>query len=1428
MKRFVVLCLIAMALVSSVSILRLHVSAQNLPGTNDRLSNAFATGWMIADTNGDGLPDAINGKIVVPSTPTSTENAAAANWAARLAYGSAGLTLPLVVTASEAPKDGPRVWIGKSAVPAAAQQTLAPLITGLEKGEGGVFVAGNDLAVIGNDDAGLLLAANSFSARSPYQWELPGDLLSAIADAVTTAAHGTKVELLGVTYAQGKQGLRRIFLRATGEVSVPALTAALSVPSLSSVHELIVLGRATPISAVNPKPMADVITPKPPAKDESAKKEPEEPEEEEVLQLDLGTLYTAKGLFKGSPKMPVPSSLKAHLYVPAGASGVAMANLAARIGLEGTGITLPLASPAAEAEPKKVKAPVIVATGTAVSDEVEKRLQADEAAADEAPSALSPNEGELDVVDNAFKKNGAVLVRGDGVGSVVALKLLSGRFPSLWDVGKQYLSLDEIRYDLHRFFSLHSGVGQASVALYHLDRWARELAGESHDAPGIRDVKAEVYVDLADPGLGDFVRKTLEQDLHVSPVQVTTGSLHAGTQCCESNPSLHYQSPSHAFHQGVPALTEDLVIPWEGRRLKEAVAAAASKMKPGQPVTIVARVSEGPQERQRLTGQIEDILIRAGANRSEVHVEVLSAYKQGYSWLMDEIVPELAGKSTGSVRIEFAKDIDPTDIRAMSTSARWIQELYPVDELLAQKLNVPLEKITFDEFEPLPSDPTYRVRVADGTGKEILSRGFRVATATQPYNDVMPGYEQVTVETGWVRFTSGEEVLLDERIKTDIEEFWAHYQSDTLPKIYKFILSQDHGHIRPEYQPLFDTLRLDIHLSEPDYNIGVDKERISTLEALQEDTFYVTGNFINMMGHLEADHAIDYPGRILPIVHASEDGQDGHVRIEFYGKPAANPLVRFSWTDDQGRRHERERNLPALEGPFQPRLIETRIKDGFSRVESLTWSLPADFLRDEYEEWTKVELRDRVEHTVFSVEQGKGQVSWLKQMHAAGLYTYDLAYPHVSQMAVRFELPRPVDADEKIPVPGSYVTWEVTPPKNSRPMISDYAKGNTGTPIVQWDEPISPDENAAILARLATYPGVNAYWMGRSYLGQNMWAADVTVPSSSALRSWAKETTLKASVIYSGRQHANEVSSTSHVDRLGELLVTDPKTRALLKQVNVVLHPIDNSDGAQLSVDLAKITPDNLLHPGYHGSLSADVVEDQKETDPIYPESRTRPQLIKAWLPDAFLNPHGYPSHEWVQPFSDYTGWVMSRQAGAGREWWLPRGWFTSLNYLRDANHPNGQKIAFALRDRIVEAERNVPGLLPLEDRMNARYQRFGRRWDPRYMAQPVVRGIRIYMALKGSPASSEEIAGDGISPDITWDDGYTEAPDETAHGDYLRLVSSAGLAFDLVHLNYLAQATLHVTRTQKSGPDGVEWKLERKRPLLPPSEAANAPAERK
>jgi len=1205
----------------------------------DRVADAFATGWMLTDTNGDGIADFISGKVVLPDRPTAAENAAAANLAARLAFGSTGLTLPLVVTAAAGTGDGPRIWVGKNAVPAPTPE-LASLMSGLEKEEGGVFAAGANLAIVANDDPGLAAAAEAYAARAPYQWRVPGDKLPAITQAVRAAAPGAGVELAGVTYLHGKAGIRRAFLRSRGvAISAAALNTALSSPRLAAVHELVVLGGA---SAVNPKPEAGQPAPAAAAPAGGSAPGPGGTPGATPARLDLATVYTSRGLFTGTPRMPMPSTLDAHLYVPAGPAGTAMANLAARMGLETTGISLPLATPIGDVAVRDVRTQAVLAGDSVLTEEAGRKLRAQDTAAAQAETPLDAGEGELRVVDDSFGRRAAILTRGDESGAAAALDLLSGHFPNLWEAGKQRLNIEEIRYDLHRFFSLRSSVGQASAALYHLDRWMKDAGA------GAKDVKAEVYVDLADARLADFVRQEMERQWHVANAGVKTGSLHAGTQCCDKNPNLHYQAHLYSFQQAAPTFSEDIVIPWEGRRLLDAVRKAAAQIAKGQPVKLVARVSEGPEERRKLQAQLKTILTTAGADPQHLSVAVLCAYKQGFSWLVDEIAPALAGKPVASMRIDFAKNTDPTRVRAMYAEARWVQELYPVDEILARKLGLPLEKITLNEVES-PGSPTYRVHVFDGKSKEILHRDFTVTTVMQPYNGVMPRYEQVQVDTGWVRLECGGKALLDQRIRTDIEEFWNHYQNKTLPKVYNFVMAQAHGELRPEFSPPFDTLTLDIHMSEPDYSLDLDKERISSLEALQEDTFYSTAAFVGMMGDLETGRSIAYTGRIIPIVHRSEDGQDGHVHIEFHGKPEANPLVRLSWTDAKGQHHQQERNLPVLAGEMQPRLIQALVKSGEPGVERLTWTLPADFLEDQYDEWLKVEGQDQVDRSVFSVEKARGQLHWLEAMHAAGLYRDEVAYPHLRRMAVEFELPLPITAPADSPAERVYVSWVVPPPATPRPMISDYRKISS-TPIVQWDEPISPAENTAILARLATYPGVNVYWMGRSYLGQDLWAADVTLPTPAALRSWAKEATLKAVIVYSGRQHANEVSSTSHIDKLAEELITDPAHHALLKQVNVVLHPITNPDGAQLAVDLAKITPENFLHPGYHGSLSADVSAGQSETDPIYPESRTRRQLIESWLPDAFLNPHGYPSHEWVQPFSEYTGWVQSRQgANPGR-----------------------------------------------------------------------------------------------------------------------------------------------------------------------------------
>ena len=530
--------------------------------SGNSVADAFRTGWMLVDTNGDGIADFVNGKVMVPLRPSAAENAAAANLAARLGFGTTGLTLPLVVNAGPNSGDGPRMWVGRDAVPAQFAAELATLARKLEAEEGGVFAVGGNLAIVASDDFGLGAAADAYAARAPYQWKVPGEKLEAIATAV-----GSGTQLVGLTYKRGTAAVYRAILRSETPVTIAALSAAFASNHLTGVRQLTVLGGASPVEIMNPKTLP---TQAPAAAGSQANGEPPAPK-----RLDLATLYTSRGLFNGTPRMPTPSSLDARLYVPAGAAGTALANLRGpHGGMEATGLTLPLASPAPDANVQDVLPPRRSSRATPAfrPKDADTKLRARDTASSQAEPNLTPGEGEIRVVDDSFARHGALVTRGNDSGAAAALDLISGHFPNLWEPGKAYLSLEEIRYDLHRFFSLRSGAGQATVGLYHLERWMKEIG----TAP-VKNVKAELFVDLTDPHLTDFVRGQIQDRLHpsVSTIQ-KTNSLRAGTQCCEREPKVHYESAEQSlhtssFHKSTPTFTEDVVIPWEGTRLLQAV-----------------------------------------------------------------------------------------------------------------------------------------------------------------------------------------------------------------------------------------------------------------------------------------------------------------------------------------------------------------------------------------------------------------------------------------------------------------------------------------------------------------------------------------------------------------------------------------------------------------------------------------------------------------------------------------------------------------------------------------------------------------------------------------------------------------------------------------------------------------------------------------
>ena len=194
----------------------------------------------------------------------------------------------------------------------------------------------------------------------------------------------------------------------------------------------------------------------------------------------------------------------------------------------------------------------------------------------------------------------------------------------------------------------------------------------------------------------------------------------------------------------------------------------------------------------------------------------------------------------------------------------------------------------------------------------------------------------------------------------------------------------------------------------------------------------------------------------------------------------------------------------------------------------------------------------------------------------------------------------------------------------------------------------------------------------------------------------------------------------------------------------------------------------------------------QWDPDPIYPESGIRPKIWRTWLPDIFLNPHGYPSHEWVQLFSEYAAWVRTRSVET-RDYWTMRGWWMpGFGWLDDARYPRHKDEQMKLLDMITEYAKAAPGTVALNARAYDRYKRYSFDFDQKNFKLDFTNGVLIYKSIKGARANPQSQDFMTRKPNVTIWDGVTEAPDETARGDWMKLVANAGLQWDKAILDYL------------------------------------------
>ncbi|WP_422122305.1 M14 family metallopeptidase [Planococcus sp. X10-3] len=240
-------------------------------------------------------------------------------------------------------------------------------------------------------------------------------------------------------------------------------------------------------------------------------------------------------------------------------------------------------------------------------------------------------------------------------------------------------------------------------------------------------------------------------------------------------------------------------------------------------------------------------------------IKVRSAFKTGFHWIREELLPELDPDITEihiSVRKEASDD-------GLELPIRWIQELYPIDGMIEKSGKIKSKDVNF--YLKDHQQFTYQVEgiYEDGTRK-LLGR-LEVPIAKMPY---VTSNQFAYPSTGAVRLQHEGIVANDILIPTDRERFYLHYLQEFLPNLKNKLAGYNEGQGRT--RPFFDRIEIDVTLSEEEEKLHVDEERTSSSEALYEDLYFNTLDYFAEWGIELEGKAFDAPGGVHPFIHVKK------------------------------------------------------------------------------------------------------------------------------------------------------------------------------------------------------------------------------------------------------------------------------------------------------------------------------------------------------------------------------------------------------------------------------------------------------------------------------------------------------------------------------------------------------------------------------
>lgn len=276
----------------------------------------------------------------------------------------------------------------------------------------------------------------------------------------------------------------------------------------------------------------------------------------------------------------------------------------------------------------------------------------------------------------------------------------------------------------------------------------------------------------------------------------------------------------------------------------------------GKRARLLVLISEPPAIRAELE---QSLALRF----PQAEVRIRSAYKAGLSWLLEDVAPTLA-RFDGIERVEITFPRFDSDGH-LDLPIRWLQELYPGDELLARQLGLPVSAVTFRQEED-PELACYTCTARTGT-EEIFREIFAPASIALPYVSADPRIGHVQVSTGVVRVSDGNEVVFEQSLEPDPLRFWLWYQQRALPEIGGAMIAAWGETPDASQQPFFDAIDIELWISEQDARLHLREELDSPTEALHEDCYFGTLDWLHAFAAERGVANVQGPGAIRPVIH---------------------------------------------------------------------------------------------------------------------------------------------------------------------------------------------------------------------------------------------------------------------------------------------------------------------------------------------------------------------------------------------------------------------------------------------------------------------------------------------------------------------------------------------------------------------------------